>query len=59
MKAMIGQRADPGGTAIPGRHMKGLEQAPRSPPLSKTQLIPWEHMAPISDIKLIRTDTTL
>ena len=54
-----GKWADPGGTAIPGQPMTRPEQAPEPHPLTKISLISRGHMAPVSDIKLIRTDTTL
>ena len=56
---LVGQWAFPGGTAIPGRPMTEPEQAPEPYPLTKISLISRRHMAFISDIKLIRTDTTL
>ena len=34
-----GKCADPGGTAIPGQHMKGKEQAPIPSPLTKISSI--------------------
>ena len=55
-----GEWAVPGGTAIPGRCVGRLEQAPDfHPPVAKIHLIWCPRVEDISDIKLIRTDTTL
>lgn len=51
--------ADPGGTARPGQPAAGPEQAPSSRQFSKISLIFWDPFGSVSDIKLIRTDTTL
>ena len=56
---LMGQWAFPGGTAIPGRPSTESEQAPKLYPLTKISLISTRHMVLVSDIKLIRTDTTL
>ena len=56
---LVGQWAFPGGTAIPGRPSTESEQAPKLYPLTKISLISRRHMVFVSDIKLIRTDTTL
>jgi len=51
---------NPTGTAIVGQPMIRLEQAPITSSPNKNKFnIEREHMAPVSDIKLIRTDTTL
>jgi len=52
-------RADPGGSAIPGRPVVGEEQAPANPPGSKNQLISMLSIESVPEIKPIRTDTTL
>lgn len=52
-------RADPGGTAIPGQPVVKLEQAPYLHPVAKISLISKFPLGNVSDIKLIRTDTTL
>ena len=49
----------PGGTAIPGQPVTRQERAPDQCPLTKVSLISLGPVVPISDIKLIRTDTTL
>ena len=51
--------AGPGGTAIPGQPVAGAVQAPHSRLVPKISLIFWGTFVPVSDIKLIRTDTTL
>lgn len=51
--------ADPCGTAIQGQPATGTEQAPDSRQFPKISLIYWPRMRGVSDIKLIRTDTTL
>ena len=52
--------AGPGGTAMPGQPVTEPEQAPELYPLLKISLISkGGHAPPVSDIKLIRTDTTL
>jgi hypothetical protein len=52
--------ADPGGTAIPGQPATEVEQAPSTPSVSKNQFnICCPPMEDLSDVKLIRTDTTL
>jgi hypothetical protein len=51
--------ADPGGTAIPGQPATEVEQAPNLRQFPKISLIYWPRMRGVSDIKLIRTDTTL
>ena len=52
--------ANPGGTAIPGQPMVKMEQAPNSSPIVKNQFnIVDPRLGIVSDIKLIRTDTTL
>ncbi len=51
--------ADPGGTAIPGQPVAGAVQALYSRLFPKISLIFWGPFGPVSDIKLIRTDTTL
>ena len=51
--------ADPGGTAIPGQPVAGAVQALYSRRIPKISLIFWGPFGPVSDIKLIRTDTTL
>ncbi len=51
--------ADPGGTAIPGQPVAGAVQALYSHLFPKISLIFWGPFGPVSDIKLIRTDTTL
>ena len=51
--------ADPSGTAILGQPLTEPEQAPELYPLTKISLISRDHMDLVSDIKLIRTDTTL
>jgi len=55
----VGKWANPSGTAILGQPMIKPEQAPELHPLSKISLISKGAIAPVSDIKLIRTDTTL
>ena len=51
---------DPGGTAIPGQPVADVEQAPYDPPLFKNQFnICCLPVGELSDVKLIRTDTTL
>ena len=52
-------RADPGGSAIPGRPVVGEEQAPANPPGFKNQLISKVSIETVPEIKPIRTDTTL
>lgn len=52
-------RADPGGSAIPGRPVVGEEQAPTTPPGFKNQLISMLPFGNVPEIKPIRTDTTL
>ena len=54
-----GGRADPGGSAIPGRPVVGEEQAPTNLPGSKNQLISKIPFGIVPEIKPIRTDTTL
>ena len=52
--------ADLGGTAIPSQPVAEVEQAPNIPPISKNQFnICCLSMRDLSDVKLIRTDTTL
>ena len=51
--------AGPSSTARLGRHLTESEQAPELYPLTKISLISRDHMDLVSDIKLIRTDTTL
>jgi len=51
--------AGPGCTAIPGQPVAGAVQAPRTRLVPKISLIFWGSFDPVSDIKLIRTDTTL
>ena len=55
----MGQWADPSGTAVLGQPMTKPEQAPELYPLTKISLISKGAHGPVSDIKLIRTDTTL
>ena len=55
----MGQWANPSGTAMLGQPMTKPEQAPELHPLTKSVQYRRGHMAPVSDIKLIRTDTTL
>jgi len=51
---------NPGGTAIPGQPATEVEQAPSTPSDSKNQFnICCPPMEELSDVKLIRTDTTL
>ena len=54
-----GGRADPGGSAIPGRPVVSEEQAPANPPGFKNQLISMHSFECVPEIKPIRTDTTL
>ena len=49
----------PSSSAKLGQPVTEPEQAPDLYPLTKISLISRGHMAPVSDIKLIRTDTTL
>ena len=46
-------------SAIPGQPVAGAVQAPRTRLAPKISLIFWGSFDPVSDIKLIRTDTTL
>ena len=52
-------RADPGGTAIPGQPVAGEKQASTPHRRSKNQIISLCSIEHVSEIKLIRTDTTL
>jgi hypothetical protein len=56
---LLGKRAVPGGTAIPGQPMMKPEQAPATSSPDKNQFNIVGALGPVSDIKLIRTDTTL
>ena len=51
--------AVPGGTARPGQPVAKVEQAPNTSPKSKNQFNIIVALSHVSDIKLIRTDTTL
>ena len=55
----MGKWADPGGTARPGQPATEPEQAPATPSPVKNQINIEGALDPVSDIKLIRTDTTL
>ena len=55
----MGKWADPDGTAMSGQPVTEPEQAPELYPLTKISVISRDHMDLVSDIKLIRTDTTL
>ena len=55
----MGKWADPGGTAIPGQPVAKVEQAPDTSPSVKNQFNIEVPLRDVSDIKLIRTDTTL
>jgi len=59
-KFIIQLGRNPGGTAIPGQPATEVEQAPSTPSDSKNQFnICCPPMEELSDVKLIRTDTTL
>ena len=51
--------AVPGGSAIPGQPVAGAMQAMATRRFPKISLIYWDPFGSVSDIKLIRTDTTL
>ena len=51
--------AGPGGSAIPGQPAAGEVQATTSSQVAKIGLTFWVAFATVSDVKLIRTDTTL
>jgi len=60
VKFIIKLGRNPGGTAIPGQPATEVEQAPSTPSDSKNQFnICCPPMEELSDVKLIRTDTTL
>lgn len=54
-----GTWAEPGSSATLGQPAAPEEQAPSRRQMAKIRLISWVQIGPVSDIKLIRTDTTL
>ena len=56
---LSGRWASPGGIAIPGQPVVEVWQATTLNLTAKIRLISLGTVVPVSDIKLIRTDTTL